>query len=183
MKKSMVVCILALLLGISFGISTASAALDIGRIGQALGNAGSGSSSQSSPAAALQPRSKDVPTEAQIRSDADYVNVGRIYYKKSSMKVLSKNPNGSKIQVSVYEVIGGRLMITDYLFECELDSSKKHRMYETFLGARTYDEKTGSLTSKTGAGGKVGSTKSFDTGKLSGILYKQVTGKNPPEFY
>jgi len=173
MRKYMAALIMALLLSASLGISTATAAFNLGSLGEAASKA----------TEAAQPRSKDVPTQAQIQSDADYVRVGTLYYKKSSLKILSKNPNSSKIQVAVYEVIGGRLIITDYLFECVQNSAKQHKMYETFLGASTYDEKTGKLTSKTGAGERVGSTKTFDVGKLSGILYKQATGKNPPEFY
>ena len=173
MKKNMVALILALFLCASFGISTATAAFNLGNLGEAASKA----------TEAAQPRNKDVPTQAQVSSDADYVKVERLYYKKSSLKTISKDPNKSKIQVTVYEFVGGRVMISDYLFECVLNSGKQRKMYETFLGASTYDEKTGKLTSKTGAGERVGSTKSFDIGKLSGILYKQATGKNPPEFY
>ena len=173
MKKIMGVFIVMLLLGVSFGVNTAAAAFNLGNLGEAASKA----------TEAVQPRNKDVPTQAQVNSDADYVKVERLYYKKSSLKIVSKDPNNSKIQVAVYEFIGGRVMITNYLFECVQNSAKQRQMFETFLGARTYDEKTGKLTSETGAGERIGSTKSFDIGKLSGILYKQATGKNPPEFY
>ena len=173
MKKNMADLVLALLLSVSFGISTAAAAFNLGTLGNAA----------SKVTQAAQPRNKDVPTQAQVASDADYVKFERLYYKKSSLKVISKDPNKSKIQVAVYEFIGGRVIITDYLFECERNSAKQHKMYETLLGARTYDENSGSLTSKTGAGSRIGSTKSFDIGKLSGVLYKQATGKNPPQYY
>jgi hypothetical protein len=172
MKKIMAVFVV-LLLGSAVGISTADAAFSLGNLGEAASKA----------TEAAQPRSKDVPTQAQANSDADYVKVERLYYKKSSLKVISKDPNKSKIQVTVYEFVGGRVMVTNYLFECVQNSSKNRQMFETFLGAKTYDEKTGKLTSETRAGERTGSTKTFDVGKLSGILYKQATGKNPPDVY
>ena len=176
MKKTMVVFAIVMLFGVFAGINTAAAAFNLGKIGQAV------KKTTSETAAAVQPRDSGVPTQQQAQSDPDYVKIRTSFYKKSSVEVLSKDKNNSKIKATIVEFLGGRVMITDYLFECTLNTEKKRVMQQTMLGARTYDESTGKQTSTTESGGKGRSLSSMEPGILSGILYKQATGQEPPAF-
>ena len=69
-EKNMAAFIVALLLSLSFGVSSSPAAFNLGNLGEAA----------SKVTEAAQPRNKDVPTQAQVNSDADYVkNPPEIY--------------------------------------------------------------------------------------------------------
>ena len=182
MKKYTVAIILSAFLGISAG---SAFALDLGGIGKAIEGVSGGTSADGAAGAPAGVSGGGQPSLSQVKGNSDYAHIDfDHYYKKSSVKVLSKDPNNSKIQVQTYDFVGGRLLVTDYQFECELQQgSKSCDMYQTFLGSKTYDESTGEQTSQLGAGPREKAVKSTGIGQLAGKLYKQETGKNPPEFY
>ena len=179
MKKILAVVAVAMLFGASFGVGAAAAAFNLGNIGQSIEKAATGAATDAATSVVRDPA---VPTEKQVAGDADYVKLRSIYYKKSSVNVLSKDPNNTKITVTTYDFIGGRIMIADYLIECELRSEGSNGMFITMLETRTYDEKTSQKTSTLSKGGRESAVGTFETGTLARILYKEATGKEPPKF-
>ena len=183
MKKIVPVFASALLLSLSVGVNNA-AAFNFGKIGEIVKDAATQQNTDGSQPAVGEQQNSNLPTLQQVKSDPDYVNVRHdIYYKKSSVEVISKDPKKSKIKVTLYDFIpGDRLSITNWLLEgsCPVGARKKNEctMSETMLGSRMYNSNSGKMTSETSAGGLNPSYKYTPTGIVSSILFKQATGKD-----
>jgi|GEM_PF-2448653 len=186
MKRFFTIFASLLLFSASVGMTNAGA-VDFGKLGGVLKDKVVTGNSNSASAGGGSIGGGSAPTLQQMKSDPDYANVsGNYYYKKSSVKVLSKSPDW-KVHVTVFDFVSDFVGVQDYELECVYRqgggrADSPCSMKQKLLGAKNY--RGGQQTTTTGAAGERDVLyKSTDLGALAGILYKQTTGKTPPVYY